>query len=411
MKNIIKIAWRNIWRNKVRSAIVITSVALGTWALIFILGFYTGMINNYVNSAIIHNTSHIQIHNTAWLMDPLVENYIPFNKKRTAFLLHSDSIQAFSKRLIVNGTASSARGTRVIQVYGVKLQIEDETTDLLSDIIASANGFHSDTLTDRQVILGIDLAEDLKLEVGSKLVVNFAAAGGDLKSSAFRIAAIYDSGNKILDGRRIYISKQKLAELMGIDPANSHEIAILLKAKSYTPSIQSYLKEQVDDDVVVQNYEEINPSLALIGSQMYVALGVMVVIVLLALIFGIVNTMLMVILERTRELGMLMAIGMNKLRIFLMIVYETLFLSLLGAPIGVFLGWLCILYFGYAGFDLSFFADGLKKYGLSSIVYPELDTSTYIYVAISLVVMALIASIYPSVRAIKLNPVEAIRKM
>jgi ABC-type antimicrobial peptide transport system permease subunit len=135
------------------------------------------------------------------------------------------------------------------------------------------------------------------------------------------------------------------------------------------------------------------------------------VIILLALVFGIINTMLMTILERFRELGMLMAIGMNKLRVFLMIVMETLFLSFVGVPLGLLLGWGTVSYFGKYGLDLSAFSESLQMYGMSDMTYFDLNPAVYWQVPMMVGFTALLASIYPALKAIRLKPVEAIRKL
>ena len=132
---------------------------------------------------------------------------------------------------------------------------------------------------------------------------------------------------------------------------------------------------------------------------------------MLALIFGIINTMLMAVLERNKELGMLMAVGLNKGKVFTMIMLETLLLGCVGAPLGMFLGWLTINYFSNNGLDLSSFASGLEQMGMSTMIYPVADTSLYLQMTAAVAITALLAAIYPSLKAIKLRPVEAMRKI
>ena len=132
-------------------------------------------------------------------------------------------------------------------------------------------------------------------------------------------------------------------------------------------------------------------------------------IIMMALLFGIINNMLMAILERRRELGMLMAVGMNKRKLFLMILLETLMLGFVGGPIGIVLGDLSTRIMMRIGIDLTSKKEGLAELGVQSIIYPEIVPEYYIIIAIMVVTTALIASILPAVRALKLNPVEAIR--
>ena len=129
----------------------------------------------------------------------------------------------------------------------------------------------------------------------------------------------------------------------------------------------------------------------------------------LALVFGIINTMLMAVLERIKELGMLMAIGMNKLRVFLMIVLESILLGLVAMPVGLLLGYITIEYVGANGIDMSMYAKGLANFGMSPIIYFELDPIVYLQVAVGVFLTAVLASIYPALKAIRLKPVEALR--
>ena len=130
-----------------------------------------------------------------------------------------------------------------------------------------------------------------------------------------------------------------------------------------------------------------------------------------ALIFGIVNTMLMAVLERFRELGMLMAVGMNKLRVYLMILLETVFLGIAGAPIGLLVGWLTIYYYQINGVDLSNYSEGLESFGYASILYPYIETDVYVTVTIGVIITTVIAALYPAWKAVKLKPVEALHKI
>jgi len=133
-------------------------------------------------------------------------------------------------------------------------------------------------------------------------------------------------------------------------------------------------------------------------------------IIMLALGFVIVNTMLMVVLERTRELGMIMAIGMNKKKVFTMIFYETSLLGFLGAMIGITVSAMFVWHFGSSGLSISSFTEGFEAFGYSTVVHPVLDSRDYAEVIAMVFVTGLIASIFPTIRALKMKPVEAIRE-
>ena len=134
-------------------------------------------------------------------------------------------------------------------------------------------------------------------------------------------------------------------------------------------------------------------------------------IILLALSFGIANTMLMAVLERKRELGMLMSVGLNRTKIFLMILFETIFISCVALPIGIFMSYLMISYFGQVGIDLSIFAEGLEAFGMKSMLYTKLPFNYYVNITILTLFVTFISSLFPARRALKLDPAEAVRSL
>ena len=163
--------------------------------------------------------------------------------------------------------------------------------------------------------------------------------------------------------------------------------------------------------LMVESWRDIVPEIAVIVDMFDQLMSIFMLIIMLSLAFGIINTMLMAIMERTREIGMLMAIGMNKTKIFFMIAYETVYLALIGGPTGLLLGYLTIRFFSTRGIDLASFSKALAGYGISNMVYPEMAAHNYYDIFLEVIFVALLASIYPAYKALKLNPVEAIRKI
>jgi ABC-type lipoprotein release transport system permease subunit len=166
-----------------------------------------------------------------------------------------------------------------------------------------------------------------------------------------------------------------------------------------------------DKNYKVASWDELSPELGyaqeMMGTMVYIFMG----IILLALSFGIINTMLMAVLERKKELGMLMSVGMNKLKIFMMIVLETLFLAMIATPIGMLLAKISIDYFEEHGIDLSSVSQGLESFGIGSKIYTYLPNDLYFKITLFTLIVTLIASVFPARRALKLNPVEALRSL
>ena len=401
---LFKIAWRNIWRNKIRSLTVVGSIVIGVWALTFMMAFYDGFVTMYIKSAVENDLSHIQIHNPDFMEDKkvefVVENVEDINRK-----LSSDStVSAFASRSLNNGMIANSKGSRGCQIRGVIPEQEAALTRLNDKIY---DGVYFDKSKKKNpLIVGQKLADKMKLKLKSKVVLTFQNVDGDLVSAAFKVIGIYKSGNTIFEEMNIFVELSDISRLMG-DKTMIHEVALMLDDVGLLDTVQSAMKAEFPD-LLIENYKEISPDVNLYESQMGVITYVFVIIVMFALIFGIINAMLMAILERSRELGILMAVGLNKLKVFLMILIETVFIGLIAAPIGLMLGYFTVLYYGKVGIDMR---ESMEKIGLNEIIYTELDVGSYFIITVAVIITAIVASVYPALKAIKLKPVEAIYKI
>lgn len=405
---LLSIAWRNIWRNPVRSIVVMGAIAIGIWATIFMTGFATGMANGYVDNAIANVIAHLQIHNPAYLTDEEVQYALPKCMERTSEIEAMPEVEAISARTIANGMIASSKGARGIRIRGVVPEAEQKVSGINDKIV---EGTYFTEKQRNPILISTALAEKLGLKLRSRLVLTFQDEQGEIISSAFRVNGIFKTSNKAFDEGIVFVLQTDLKNLVapGVEDF-SHEIAILLHQSDQTAAFQQKLKNQYPD-WTVRSYGDISPELKMYESQIAYVSFIYLFIIMLALIFGIVNTMLMAVLERVRELGMLMAVGMNKFRVFFMIVFETCFLGLIGGPLGLGLGALTIAGLGHYGVNLSMFSESLRMYGMSELVYFEVDPVVYWQMPIGVAITALLASIYPAWKAVRLRPVEAIRKI
>jgi len=208
----------------------------------------------------------------------------------------------------------------------------------------------------------------------------------------------------------VFVKNKDLRRVCEVPVDQAHEIVLLLDDYEQAALIVPKLQVKYPD-TKVEDWAEISPYLSLMSGYMDMMMGLFMVIILGALGFGIVNTMLMVVLERTRELGMLMAIGMTKKRIFMMIMLETIFLALIGALVGEILSMLFIAHFGSVGIDLSSVAEGMEAVGYGAITYPMLEGYRYVQITLLVIVTGILASVYPALKALKLHPADAIRSI
>lgn len=402
-----QIAWRNIWRNKSRSLVVISSIVIGVWAGIFILSFSWGLYQNNINETVFNQLSHIQIHNPKFN----VENDSKYTLSPTDTIMTrlqaDDRIASVSNRIISNGMISSPTTASGVKIYGVDPLAEVKQIGLDNNV---QKGAYLDAGKENAILIGEKLAKKLKIKPKSKVVLTFTNVKSEIVSGAFRVVGVYRSKNTSLDEVNVYVLKNHLRKLLHLKPTESNEIAILLKKETQLDAVKKHSADLVPNGKV-EDWKELSPELGMIIESFNLYTYILTGIILLALTFGIINTMLMSVLERIRELGMLMAIGLNKRKIFMMIMLETFYLSLVGSPLGLLLGWVTVSIFGNIGINISMFSEGLSSYGFSSLIYPALDNQNYFIIAFMCLITSLLSAIYPALKALRLNPSEAIRKI
>jgi ABC-type lipoprotein release transport system permease subunit len=243
---------------------------------------------------------------------------------------------------------------------------------------------------------------------GSRLTLTFLDNDNNQVGAIFRLTGLYDIANSMFEKSAVFVRNSDLRKLTGITDDGYHQLVVRLTNVDQTDEIADKLAQKLPD-LEVMTWKKIQPELAMMTdmvSQFYLIFGI---IILAALAFGIINTMLMVVLERTRELGMLTAIGMNKKKVFSMIMLESVFLSLIGAVIGMIISYTLVRITGNTGINLAQAAEGFEALGYSAIVYPKISAGFFGIVTILIIITGILSSIYPALKALKLNPVEAIR--
>tara|TARA_R110002050_G_scaffold35708_3_gene89555 strand:- start:4085 stop:5299 length:1215 start_codon:yes stop_codon:yes gene_type:complete len=402
-----QIAWRNIWRNRSRSLVVISSIIIGVWAGIFILSFSWGMYKNNINESVYKQLSHLQIHHPKF-QNENDSKFTIANSDQVMRQFQKDArIASVSSRVITTGMITSPTTASGVKIYGIEPALEIPQIRLNESVI---QGDYFNSGKDNEMLIGEKLARKLKVKLKSKVVLTFTNTNTEIVSAAFRIGGLYRSKNSSLDEVNVYVQQEDLRDLLGLKTSESNEIAILIKDETQLDTIKNYSSNLVKK-VKIEDWKELSPELGMIIESFNLYTYIISGIILLALTFGIINTMLMSVLERIRELGMLMAIGLNKRKIFIMVMLETIYLTVLGSPIGLFLGWLTVTLLGETGINISMFSEGLASYGFSSMIYPALDQEKYIIIVTMCIVTAILSAIYPAYKALQLNPSEAIRKI
>lgn len=402
---IFSISWRNIWRNKVRSLVIITAIALGIFAGVLSAAFFKGMADQRIQKVINTELSYIQVHKPGFRQTSDFSNFIKDANSEIMQIEKLPNVTGVSKRILVQSMVASAETATGVMIVGVGPEMEKKVTSIDKKII---EGAYFDGVSKNPVVVGQKLAEKLNLKVKSKVVITLQDLENNITSGAFRVAGIFSTDNNMYDESHIFILYDDMARLAGFPETAAHEIAINIDNSENLVLVQDEVKKIAKGEEVM-NWKELSPEMSYLTEIMDLYMYIFIIIILLALLFGIINTMLMVVMERTKELGMLMAIGMNKRRIFSMIVLESILLSLTGGVIGILVGAFASYYFGIHPIDLSMWAEGYQQLGYDAFVYTTIQPELLFNVALMVIFTGVIAAIYPAYKALKNNPADALR--
>ena len=406
MSTLIKIAWRNVWRNKIRSGVVIISIVLGIWAGLFVMAMTLGLNEQRMNGAISTYLSHVQVHDAQYSKEQNINYYIQ-NKEKILNKIESDNnIKAYAKRTIVTAMAANSNGSYGVQIVGINPAEEKKLTSISDKLI---EGTYLNKFKRNPIIIGNALADKLNLNLRSKIVITLQDINSNIVSTSFRVEGIFKTSSSMFDEATLFVKMDDLEQITGLS-GQIHEIAILANSIDNTEKIKSDLNKDILGSKA-ETWSDIAPELGYANEMMSRFIYIFMGIIFLALAFSIINTMLMAVLERKKELGMLMSVGMNKSRIFSMITLETLFISALATPIGMLLSFWTISYFGEVGIDLSVVAKGLESLGIGTRIYTFLPRQLYINITFLSLLVTFVSALFPARRALKLNPVEAIKAL
>jgi len=403
---IFYIAWRNIWRNKLRSLVVILAVTLGLFGTLFMISITNGMVEQKIDASIQNEISHIQIHKAEFLQDQSLAFSLDSAHQMETEIENIQGVKAVTSRIKAMAMASTAATGAGVMVNAIEPEKEKEVTQLYNFI--TEGSYFEGTSRSAPILISKKLSTKLKAKVGSKIVITIQHISGELAYGLFRVTGIYKTGNAMFDEPNIFVKKEDLIELTGYDPGKESEIAILLDHADATNSVTETLRARFPT-LSVLPWKELAPFLVTLTSMMDQMSYILLIVILIAMAFGIINTMMMAVLERTRELGMLMAVGMNRRKVFLMIMLETVFLSLVGTATGIAISALTINLTGRNGINFAAWAEGYEAFGYSALVYPTLYLNFYIGMTALVIITAIISSIYPARKALHFNPAEAIR--
>ncbi|CAG22997.1 MULTISPECIES: ABC transporter permease [Photobacterium] len=404
---LIKLAWRNLWRNKLRTGIMLFAMVFGLIGVAGMIGFMNGMYGNMIDNAIAWQTSNIQIHRSEYINEPEINDTIIGSEQIIAQLRDMPDVSAWSARFIADGMVASARSTRGVKINGIDLEAEAKVTPLVSHII---EGEWLSEQGRNPVLVSSKTAERLRLRVGSKVVLTFTDAANDVSGSAFRVRGIFKSPSSSFDDGNVYVRRSDLSALAHIDGV--HEIAIVVNEATpssniVTQAVKAQLQAKTSALNTIRDWQQIQPMLATMIKQTGTSTAIILGIFVSAMGLGIVNIMLMSVFERTREFGVLMAVGMQKHKVFLLIMLETSLLGMSGALLGVGFCVVLMMLLQTTGISLNSMAEGLGAFGVDTTIYPRVSFGEYQLIFLTVVAASFLAALYPARQILKQRPADA----
>ncbi|MBK8808964.1 MAG: ABC transporter permease [Bacteroidales bacterium] len=468
------ISWKNVWRNKTRSLVVIIAMMIGVFSGSFIIALATGVIDSRSQDIISNQTAHIQLHHPKFSDYQEIQYLITDVNESVAKIEALPQVKAvtYKYKNLVMSHAGSQRGAinlvainpeKDSAVFAIKnyLKYEGSTyfdssirnpillsentafkhqlENYLLDSVAFFNLSHSSIPTEvvekvkkldgesfkkkKQFSLKLKeiLTEDeylvhknrifkscAKLKIKRKIELSTYSYTNENIPETYRVVGYYKTNDAMFDGLNAFVLNDNFANQAQLPANTAHEIDIMLHDKASLDSVKQKLVTMFPD-LLVETYRDVRPEVAMSEDMMDFYTLIIMSIILFALAFGIINTMLMAVLERTKEIGMLKAIGMNKKRVFFMIMYETVYLGLTGGVVGMVIAYFLISYLEVQGINLSMFQEGFEAMGYSSILYPKLQAEMFFQIVLLVIVTGILSAIIPARRALRLNPADAVR--
>jgi len=402
MNTIVNLSRKNIWRNKTRSFVILGAIAIGLFAGTYLSAFMSGWMAGTVNDEINANLSHIQIRDTAFAENNDINAC--FLREDVESMLGKDGLLSVAYRLNINGMLASANNAVGVQANAVSIG-EEKTVFTIWQTIPDSAGFFLTEDAKNQIVISKKTAEKLKVKLKSKIVFSFQDAIGEMHSLAFRVCGIFHTTNSVFDEGNVFVRYEDIFPATML-PEGAVHVAMLNFGDISFKQIDEFLPEikAKFPDLAVKTWKELNPAIAMSLGMVDMMAVIILGIFLLALAFGIINTMLMAVLERSQELKMLNAIGMGKRRIFSMIMLETVLLTLIGSVVGIVLATAVLIPTIRTGVDLTpLMGNNFEDYGFSSIVYPALNIKMFVEILILVVVAGVLSAIYPARKALRVR--------
>jgi ABC-type lipoprotein release transport system permease subunit len=400
--------WRNVWRNRRRSLVVISSIGFGIFAMILSMGIMNGFNVQMVENTIGTSLGHVAIHRTGWQDEmKLALNFTPSGALYSA-LKANPRVAGFAPRVKTEGIVRSSETSQQVLVVGIDPVMERNASQIY-DYTLKEEGSRFLEPGDREAILISQyLAGKLELLTGDKTVLMLQDRNRILQGVGLRVTGLYRTPIDAFDKFVVFVPIRKLQEITGLGSAVS-EITVRLGSSRDVDPVKSYLaKKTGDPSLEILTWKEMDPSLVravkLFDQMMYIFFAIIFVTV----IFSVANTLIMAIMERFHEIGVMKSIGTRPSWIFALIMIEACFLGAVGLAAGTALGLAATGLLAHTGIDFSFYVESMRTWGTGSVIYPAIKALDMVVAGVIVLATTIIAALYPALKAARIKPLEAL---
>ncbi len=407
MRFTLAIAWRNLWRNPVRSGLTGFGMAVAVVMVMWMVSYMEGMYGQIYDVLIDQKLGHVQIHHPDYPGRSLMHDTLPDGAALLAAVEALPESVSATGRLTGFGLVGSAETSTGGKLVGVDVAREDAVTNL-SARVRQGRLFTAGALN--EAVIGIKLAEELKVDLGGEVVVILQAADGSMANELYGVVGIAKTGDGMMDRGGVWVDLAGLQELLAL-PDQLHEVLVLGSDMDLAPALSVAVEGAVPDDLLVRTWSETDPQTAQMAGFQTMSLAIMLFVFYGVAGLGILNTMLMAVFERTRELGLLQALGLQPRRIRRMVIAESALLGAIATAIGGTLGMGVQYWMVNTGMDMSVNGEGLEYMGLTldPIIKGAYDPPTTVFTLVFVFVICIGATVWPAFRATRMDPVDAMR--
>jgi len=407
------LAWRNLWRHKRRTLITASSIAFGVLLSVTFTGagdyFYTRMIDAGAKMGMGHITVAARDYNRA----PSSQKRLQSANQHQATLRELPEVSSVIAR--IQGQAMFASARKSIGGTFIAIDPAQETASNNLFIQSLVEGKMLETVSDKGIVMGVDLARKLQLSLGKKVVYTTTDVNGDIVSAIARVSGLFRTGVSEVDGGLALLPLQSVQTVLGYESDEVSFIAVNLHDQRASHVLRDSLQQQAAfQDMEVLNWQQTQPDLAGMIAVDKSANKISQLLIALLISAGIINTMLMSVLERIREFGVMMALGMSPRHLFGLVMLESFWLAVTGLIIGIIITIPWYLYMFETGLDLtSAYGDDFSFGGvlLDTVFKIRLFKESVVGILIGLFSLALIAGAYPAWRASRIPPVDGLKAL